>query len=151
MPRNTVACLAAAITLAALTAVSGSASTGHAAFYLTVHPKQCLVGSTSSGNHGYKTVLVVPCFDASHNLEVYVIGHGGWGHATPPPLKSVFATMRTICVAAYQRLTGHPLRMGWDGFAPDPGAETARYGDKIICSLRTYPRFGALGGGWHVH
>jgi hypothetical protein len=136
--------------LTAATAAQASQGAGQRAFYLTVHPRECLIGSTSSGNKSYKTVLVVPCSNPNHNLEVYAIGHGGWGHRTPPPVKTELAIMRTVCWAAYQRLTGHPLRAGWDGFAPDPGAETAQYGDKIICNYRSWPAFHALGAGWHA-
>ena len=52
----------------------------------------------------------------------------------------------------FQRLTGHPMTAseGWSAFWPDPGAETAKYGDKIICRFRTWPHMNALGSGWHV-
>jgi len=60
--------------------------------------------------------------------------------------------MQTTCWAIYQRVTGHRLRgYGWYAFSPDAGPETDRYGDEIICSLRTYPVIRALGAGWHVH
>jgi hypothetical protein len=138
--------------LVLLTAVVASAATGRRVFFLTVKPHQCLVGSARTGSKANKTVLIVPCSNPAHNFEVYGIGHGGWGHAAPPPLTTELSIMRTTCSAIFQRVTGHPLRTyGWYGFAADPGAETARYADKIICSLRTYPAFGPLGVGWHVH
>ena len=139
MPRFALACAAAAIVTASLAAGYTAAAVGHPVFYLTVHPKQCLIGGTNNGNKNGKTVTIVPCSDPNHNLEVYALGHGGWGHATPPSTTRVLAVMRTICLAAFQRLTGRPLgrTQGWNGFAPDPGSETARYGDKIICSFRT--------------
>jgi hypothetical protein len=128
-------------------AASGSA--GHRVFYLTTHPRQCLIATKASG----KRPLVVPCSNAQHNLEVYAIGHGGWGHRHPPSSKTVRGIAQSVCVAAFQRVTGRPMRSneGWNAFWPDPGAETARYGDKIICSYRTWPRWKALGSGWHVH
>jgi hypothetical protein len=130
-----------------------SAAVGQPVFYLTVKTGQCLVGSAATGNKGYKTVLVVPCSNPAHDFEVYGIGHGGWGHATPPALKSELMVARNTCLALFQRVTGHPLprTSGWWGFVPDPGTETADYGDKIICSLRTYPAFMPLGAGWHAH
>ena len=152
MLRNPIVYLTA---VAALTLIAGSPATaavGHNVFYLSVAPRQCLIGSNASGNAGGKIVEVVPCSDPAHTLEVYAVGHGGWGHGTPPPIKTVLATMRSVCLSAFQRLTGHVLKSpgGWNGFAADPGAETARYGDKIICSYRTWPALRALGKGWHV-
>lgn len=153
MPRIVLVCAAAGIVTALLAAGYVAAAVGQPVFYLTVHPKQCLIGGTNAGNKNAKTVTVVPCSDSNHNFEVYAVGRGGWGHGTPPALARVLAVMRMICLAAYQRITGHPLArtQGWNGFAPDPGSETARYGDRIICSLRTYPGLRPLGAGWHVH
>ena len=37
-----------------------------------------------------------------------------------------------------------------NAFWPDRGSETARYGDKIICGYRAWPRLVALGAGWRV-
>jgi hypothetical protein len=130
------------------TAGIASGSTGKRVFYLTIHPRECRVGTLNR-----KTVLVVPCSNPAHNFEVYAVGHGGWGHSAPPPQKTALALARQVCLSAYARITGHalPSTAGWQAFWPDPGAETARYGDKIICSYRTWPRLAALGAGWHVH
>jgi hypothetical protein len=75
------------------------------------------------------TVLVVPCSNPTHNFEVYAIGHGGWGHRTPPAGPRSFAIARSVCLSTFQRLTGHPLHLpyGWSASWPGPGAETARY------------------------
>jgi hypothetical protein len=118
-------------------------------FYLSVHPRQCLIDSAKPTT----TVLVVPCSNPTHNFEVYAIGHGGWGHRTLPAGPRSFAIARSVCLSTFQRLTGHPLRLpyGWSASWPGAGAETARYGDKIICSLRAWPRLAPLGSGWHVH
>jgi hypothetical protein len=128
----------------------GIASAGSATrlFYLAEHPRQCLIVPTAG-----KTVVVVPCSDAAHNLEVYAVGHGGWGHAGPPAQAQALAIARSICFSAFQRLTGHAIRTpyGWLASWPDPGAESARYGDKVICGLRTWPHIGPMGSGWHVH
>ena len=43
-----------------------------------------------------------------------------------------------------------PGGTGWNAYWPDAGAETARYGDKIICNFRAWPSLAALGSGWHV-
>ena len=141
-----------AVVVAALVATAAGAASGSArtrVFYLTVHPRECLIGTT---NANAKAVLLVPCSNASHNLEVYATGHGGWGHASPPPRSTTLGITRAFCLSSFARLTGHalPSNRGWEGFWPSPGAETARYGDKIICGYRTWPRLTALGSGWHV-
>lgn len=139
------------LAIAGVLGVAGIAggSTGKRVFYLSIHPRECVLGKL---NLKTKTVLVVPCSDRAHNFEVYATGHGGWGHAGPPPQKIANALGRQVCLGAYTRLTGHalPATAGWAAFWPDPGSETARYGDKIICSYRTWPRLQALGSGWHV-
>lgn len=142
--------VAAAVLSIGVGAAAGARSTVRV-FYLAVHARQCLVVPTS-GKTG-KTVLVVPCTDAAHNLEVYAVGHGGWGHNPPPAQAQAYAIARSVCLAAFQRITGHPLssREGWLASWPDPGAETARYGDRIVCGLRSWPRITPLGRGWHVH
>ena len=147
MPRITLIAL-----IVCLATAGAAAARAHRAFYLSVRTRECLIAAAGTGNTAYKTVVVVPCSDPAHNLEVYGIGHGGWGYQTPPPVKTVLAIMRTTCLAIYQRVTGHPLgrTSGWDGFAPDAGRETRLYGDKIVCSLRSWPGFGPLGAGWHV-
>ena len=131
---------------------SSSARSTARVFYLSVHPRQCLIVPTRSTGNA-KTFLVVPCSDAAHNLEVYAIGHGGWGHGTPPSAPRGYAIAKSICLSAFQRIAGRvmPSGEGWWASWPDPGAETARYGDKMICSLRTWPQWRPLGPGWHVH
>lgn len=126
-----------------------SGRSGSRVFYLAVHPRQCLVSVKTSP----KWVRAVPCSDPSHNMEVYALVHGGWGHGTPPAATKGYAIARSLCLSAFQRLTSHALAtpFGWNAFWPDPGAESARYGDKIICSLRRWPRLEPLGRGWHVH
>jgi hypothetical protein len=142
------AVLAAAVVVATA-ASAASGSVGKRVFYLTVHTRQCLIGTTKANA---KTVELVPCSNGSHNLEVYATGHGGWGHSTPPPSNTALGIARAFCLSSFARLTGHalPSTRGWQGFWPSPGAETARYGDRIICSYRTWPRLAALGSGWHV-
>lgn len=140
------AALGLVLTCAALAVAAGRS--GSRVFYLTVHPRQCIVSTTSP-----KWVEVVPCSDPAHNMEVYAVVHGGWGHGTPPTASKGLAIARPLCLSAFQRLTGHPLAatLGWNAFWANPGAEAHRYGDKIICSLRQWPHFGPLGPGWHVH
>lgn len=143
-----------ALVAALATTVSAWAATGPGkrTFYLTVRPGQCLIAGSKSRTGSYKIVLVVPCSDPRHQFEVYAVRHGGWGHGKVPPLATVRLIMRSVCVAAYRRITGHQLPRGggWDAFAPDPGAEQARYGDKIICSYVRYPTDAPLGSGRHI-
>src|SRR5579871_5169031 len=111
------------VVCAAATAASvGSAATGHRAFYLAVHTDQCLVRIPGAP----KTVSVVPCSDPAHELEVFAIGHGGWGHGSPPSAARGYALARSICLSAFQRITGHavPRTEAWQASWPDPGAET---------------------------
>jgi hypothetical protein len=141
----------AVLAAAVVGATSGAslASAGKRVFYLTVHPHQCLIGTTKPDA---KTVLLVACSNGSHNLEVYATGHGGWGPATPPAQNTVFRIAKAFCLSSFARLTGHgiPSTRGWQAFWPSPGSEAARYGDRIICSYRTWPHLTALGRGWHV-
>lgn len=147
MASKVVAWSAVAGAVALLAAGAASATASGQIFYLSVRLHQCLIGTR---NPGAKTVAVVPCSNAAHNLEVYAVGHGGWGHNEPP--SNAGALVRVVCLSAYQRLTGRPLARteGWHGSWPDPGAETTRYGDKVVCSYRTWPTFRPLGSGWHV-
>ena len=144
--------LGAGAVLVASSVVLFAAADGSAAnrvFYLTTHPRECLLTTSASA----KRPFVVPCSDAQHTLEVYAIGHGGWGHHAPPRQDAALGIARSVCVTAFQRITGRALSSteGWNAFWPDPGAETARYGDKIVCGYRAWPRWVALGSGWHVH
>jgi hypothetical protein len=141
--------LIAVLALLAVAVASGAA--GRREFFLDVRPHQCLIAAANTGNASHKTVLHVPCSNPAHDLEPYAIGHGGWGTA-PPSHANVLAEMRASCLALFQRVTGHPMPRteGWYAFAADPGAEAHRYGDRIICSLRTWPRLQPLGAGWHV-
>jgi hypothetical protein len=146
------ALIALVVGLATAAAAQAAAAPGKRAFYLTVRPGQCLIAGSKSGTGSDKIVLVVPCSDPRHQFEVYATRHGGWGHGRVPPPAIVKLIMRSVCIAAYRQITGHqmPTGGGWDAFAPDPGAEQARYGDKIICSYVHYPGDSALGAGGHV-
>jgi hypothetical protein len=141
------------ILLAALAAVFVGLGKAEAlktrAFYLAVHPRQCLVVPTHGAG---KMVLVVSCSDPAHNQEVYAIGHGGWGHHTAPAYATAYAVARSFCLSAFQRLTGHQMTRseGWSASWPDSGVETTKYGDKIVCKFRAWPLMTPLGNGWHV-
>lgn len=149
MLRTAVGWVTIVVGVSVMVTTAGIASARHdgRVFYLTVHPRQCLIGSVTKR---VKTVNVVPCANSSHQMEVYALGHGGWGRSAPPT--STFPIARSVCMGAFQRLTGHALGRGfaWWAFWPDPGSETARYADKIICSLRAWPQLAPLGSGWHV-
>jgi hypothetical protein len=115
-------------------------------FYLNARVGQCAVFRTSTP----KVLLIVPCSNARHNLEVYAVTHGGWGHGAVPA--NAYSRVRSICLSSYRHVQGHALHLpyGWQGFWPDPGNEQAHYADKVICGLTLYPRLGALGRGRHV-
>jgi hypothetical protein len=98
---------------------------------------------------------VVPCSNGAHNLEAYAVGHGGWGHGPVPVYAHAFSLARSVCVPSFQQRFGHAIgagrtgAWGWYGFWPDRGAEQAKYGDRIVCSLRRFPAFPAMGRGVH--
>ena len=62
-----------------LGALSSTAAAAGPTFYLALAPRECAIGAVA-----HKHLPVVPCSDARHNLEVYAVGHGGWGHAKMP-------------------------------------------------------------------
>ena len=136
------------VTLAATAPPAGSfaRATGTSVFYLALHKGNCGVWP-----HRGKAVRVVPCSNPAHNLETYWVGHGGWGHAAATHATK-FADARARCLAAFQRQYGHSIlsAYGWYGFWPDPGAEQAKYGDRLECSLVRYPGEPAMGRGRHI-
>ena len=89
--------------------------------------------------------------EPAHNLEVYWVGHGGWGK-TSASRTAKFADAKARCLSSFQRIYHHgiPYGYGWEGFWPDPGAESAKYGDRTECSYVRYPGAPAMGAGRHV-
>lgn len=150
MRRRGVAGILISVSCCALAIQASAAVSKGRTFYLAVHPRQCLIIPRGGGG---KSVLVVPCSDPTHNEEVYAIEHGGWGHNAPPVYSAAFGIARSACLAAFKRLTHRRLasNQGWSASWPDPGPESARYGDRIICKFRAWPQLTALGRGWHVH
>jgi hypothetical protein len=141
--------VAAAIATLAVTATPAGSSvrvTGTPVFYLALHTGKCGVWPRRG-----KTVRIVPCSNATHNLEVYWVGHGGWGR-TSITQAAEFADVRAHCLSSFQRLYHHSIRRGygWYAFWPDPGAESAKYGDRTECSLVRYPGQPAMGAGRHA-
>ena len=98
-----------------------------------------------------QALQVVPCSNPNHNLETYWVGHGGWGHASVTHATK-FADARAGAGAypAAVRPLDPGSDTGWDGFWPDPGAESAKYGDRLECFLVRYPGEPAMGRGRHI-
>jgi hypothetical protein len=115
-------------------------------FYLDLRAGQCARGVLTQ-----KTLLLVPCSDPLHNLEVYAVLHGGWKRGQQPSRDTVYARARTLCTSKFRNRFDHPLRApyGWRAFWPDRGEEEAKYGDRLICGLVRYPKPTALGAGTH--
>ena len=130
--------VAAAIATLAVTATPAGSSarvTGTPVFYLALHAGNCGVWPRRG-----KTVRIVACSNATHNLEVYWVGHGGWGRtSTTHAVK--FADARARCLSSFQRLYHHAIQFGygWYAFWPDPGAESAKYGDRTAVLARPLP------------
>ena len=141
-----IAALTVVVIVLGTLGLAGASTSSVRTFYLNARVGQCATYRTSTP----KLLLVVPCSNARHNLEVYAVAHGGWGHSAVPA--SAYSRVGSICLKAYRHVQGHALRRpyGWQGFWPDPGHEQARYADKVICGVVLYPRLGPLGRGRHV-
>jgi hypothetical protein len=113
-------------------------------FYLELKVGQCALRPHS------KILLVVPCSNPNHSLETYAVLHGGWGSAAPSH-SALVRIATSVCRSSFQRRFGHPIRTGYgfEFFFADPGAETKKYGDRVNCSLRLWPSYGAMGAGTH--
>ena len=100
-----------------------------------------------------KYVQVVPCSNPSHDFEVYFVTHGGWARSTRPSNSAINARARQICLSSFQRISGAALKSpyGYRDYFPDAGVETAKYGDRIICSLTHWPNVIPMGPGTHLH
>ena len=151
MQRYVVLCLCLAI-CAATHPGPGAASSrlGRGSiFYLNLKVHRCAIATSVAS----KTISVVPCSDARHDIEVYAIRHAGWGHGARPSDSVLVSTVRSLCLKAFTQIT-HRTRatpFGYVFFVPDPGSEQSRYGDKMICAIGYYPKLAPLGRGWHVH
>ncbi len=116
-------------------------------FYLDLRSGQC-----ARGVFTHKTLLLVPCSDPSHNLEVYAVLHGGWKRGQQPSHNAVATRAQTRCPSKFRSRFGHPLSApySWHAFWPDRHtAEAAKYGDRLICGLAHYPKATAVGAGTH--
>ena len=114
-------------------------------FYLDAKPGQCLQGPVA------KTLLVVPCSNPRHNLEVFAVVHGGWAGAQVPPHDTAFGIARRVCNLGFAQRFHHYIGRGygWEAFWPDRGKEAAKYHDRIVCSLVRYPGLPPMGPGTH--
>ena len=141
-----IAGLTAVAIILGMIALASANTGGVRTFYLNARVGQCAVFQTSTP----KVLLDVPCSNSRHNLEVYTVTRGGWGHNAVPA--NAYSRVRSICLSTYRHVQGHALRLpyGWQGFWPDPGNEQAHYADRVICGLTLYPGLRALGRGRHV-
>jgi hypothetical protein len=144
--------LAAVVALgagASVAAETGRASVaGRSVFYLDMRVGQCALLPMK-----HKQLRVVPCFDGLHNLEVFTVAHGGWGLAQPPPHRVVLQLAFHVCTWTFLRRFGHLIKppYGYVAYWPDPGAETDKYGDRMICALDLGASHGPMGQGTHFH
>jgi hypothetical protein len=140
--------LAVLVAIAAVAVATAGATpiSARKIFYLDLRSGQCARGVLT-----HKTLLLLPCSDPSHNLEVYAVLHGGWKRGHQPSRDTVYARARTLCTSKFRSRFGHPISApyGWRAFWPDRGKEEAKYGDRLICGLVHYPKPTALGAGTH--
>jgi hypothetical protein len=133
-----------AATAAGLAGTTSAATASHQVFYLAMRAGDCTTRVTT------KSYLVLPCANARHQFEVYTVAHGGWGK-TPPRHSAAFVRAQQLCTSTFQRRYGGPIGAGygWWAFWADPGAEAAKYGDRIVCALVRWPGHPAMGAGTH--
>jgi hypothetical protein len=127
-------------------AIAARATVPPRTFYLDLKAGQCAKQATP------KYLQVVPCSNGSHTYEVFAVLHGGWGHTNPPGHSAAFARAQQLCMSAFEKRYGGPIRQGygWYGFWPDPGPEATKYGDRVVCSLVRWPGRPAMGSGTHL-
>jgi hypothetical protein len=151
--RSTVLCTLGLLTSLATvlppSASSSAATSSHRVFYLDLHVGQCAIGPSGSA----KYVQVVPCSNPSHDLEVYLVTHGGWSRSTRPSNAVINSRARQICLSNFQRIFGAAIKTpyGYRDYFPDAGAETVKYADRVSCSLTRWPTIGSMGQGTHFH
>jgi hypothetical protein len=146
-PGVVFACVVAAGVLAGAQVVA-AATPAARTLIVSLRVGQCAIASATDT----KTASVTRCANPKHNLEIYAVEHGGWGHKKTPPRAKVVASARTLCVAAFEKRTGHsfPTDEGWRAFWIGSGNQKTRYGDRLICGLSAFPVLRPLGAGRHV-
>jgi hypothetical protein len=126
-------------------ATLGSSSHSRSVFYLNLKAGECARLPMK-----HKHLRVVPCRNPRHQLEVFAVDHHvGWG-LTEPPHRIVVRLSFTVCNNAFLQRFRRVIRppYGYIAYWPDPGAETRKYGDRMICAL-VGPRKGPMGPGTH--
>jgi len=128
-------------------ATLGSSAHSRSVFYLDLK-----VGECARLPMKHKHLRVVRCRNPRHQLEVFAVDHHvGWGLAEPPH-RVVVRLSFTVCNNAFLGRFRHLIHppYGYIAYWPDPGAETRRYGDRMICAL-VGPGKRPMGPGTHFH
>jgi hypothetical protein len=147
--RRSLTVLGVAGWLAGALVGSGLAAGGAAppkTFYLDLKPGQCAIQVAP------KFFQVVACSNAGHRFEVFAVLHAGWGTAAPPGHNAAFARAKQVCLSTFRSRYGGAIRQGygWWGYWPDAGAETAKYSDRLVCTLIRWPGHPPMGAGTHL-
>jgi hypothetical protein len=139
----------------AVVALGAGAEAGGATLRSTSHSRRVFYLNLKAGECArlpmkHKHLRVVPCRNPRHQLEVFAVDqHVGWG-LTEPPHRIVVRLSFTVCNNAFlqrfRRVITAPY--GYIAYWPDPGAETRKYGDRMICAL-VGPGRRAMGSGTH--
>jgi hypothetical protein len=136
---------ATAVIVAGSSAVAtpAPATTQATIFYLDLKVGTCAKQVTT------KRFLVLPCSNGTQQYEVFAVVHGGWTQA--PAYRVAYARAQGLCLSTFARRYGGALGTpyGWYAFWPDAGAESARYHDRIVCTLVRPPGHPSLGAGTH--
>ena len=137
-----------ALPTVAAVASPATAPKRHLTFYLDLKPGECVRYTANP-----KQLLLVSCSDPLHNMEVYGRFHGGWTDSRRPSLTTLITLGRTRCLALFKLRFAANLRIpfGYQSYIADPGRETVKYHDRVICGLVRYPRQSAMGPGTHFH
>jgi len=129
----------------ALGATLGASAHSRKVFYLNLR-----VGECARLPMKHKHLRVVPCANPRHQLEVFAVDrHVGWG-LSEPPHRVVVRLSFTVCNNAFLQRFNRVIHQpyGYIAYWPDPGAETRKYGDRMICAL-VGPGKGPMGSGTH--
>jgi len=156
--RSRTAIVVAVGSAVAVVVLGAGTEAGGATLRLSLHSRSVFYLRLKAGECArlpmkHKHLRVVPCRNPRHELEVFAVDqHVGWG-LDEPPHRIVVRLSFTVCNNAFLRRFGRVITRPYTYVAywPDPGAETNRYGDRMICALGLPGNHPPMGAGTHFH